>query len=109
MDELNKLGWNICLCEYQADTHIGQIYRDDPDKTSLAVVTNDSDLIVYDGVPSVTMPIGKSRELRTFSKSDVLQALGMPSSRHFQLTAILTRNDYFSGLPWYGIKRNADL
>lgn len=65
--------------------------------------------MVYDGVPCVTMPVGRSRELMTFSKDNLLQELNLPSSRHLQLAAILTKNDYFEGISMYGIKSNADV
>jgi hypothetical protein len=79
------------------------------DKESLAVISNDSDLMVFDGVPSITMPVGKSRELTTFSKTSLLEELDLPTSHHLQLAAILTKNDYFGGTKMLGIIRNAEL
>lgn len=106
---LKDLGWNVCSCPYQADTHIGELCRDEPDKSNLAVITADSDLIVYDGVPNVTMPVGRSHELTTFTKSALLQELKLPSSHHLQLAAVVTKNDYFPGLESFGIRTNANL
>ncbi|KAF9959610.1 hypothetical protein BGZ65_000239 [Modicella reniformis] len=51
------------------------------------------------------MSVGKSHELTTFCKANVLEKLDLPSE-HLQLTAILTKNDYFSGIYSYGIKSN---
>ncbi|KAF9946062.1 hypothetical protein BGZ65_010112, partial [Modicella reniformis] len=106
---LRVMGWEVCLCPFQADTHIGELCQKIQDKGNLAVVSGDSDLMVYEGVSSVTMPVGKSHELKTFSKAKVLQELGLPSSRHLQLAAILTKNDYFGGIRTFGISRNAEL
>ncbi|KAI8363131.1 hypothetical protein B0O80DRAFT_420925 [Mortierella sp. GBAus27b] len=109
VEGLTSLGWKVCRCPYQADTHIGELCRDETDKASLAVISNDSDLLIYDGVSCVTMPVGKSRELTTFSKASLLEELDLPSSRHLQLAAMLTKNDYFGGTRTYGIIRNAEL
>lgn len=106
---LRDLGWNICRCQHQADTHIGELCQMEPDKSQLAVITGDSDLIIYDGVPSITIPVGKSHELTTFTKSSVLKELNLPTSRHLQFAAIVTKNDYFPGTKTYGIRRNADI
>ncbi|KAK3806660.1 MAG: hypothetical protein J3Q66DRAFT_406798 [Benniella sp.] len=95
--------------ETAADTCIGKICRQDSHPETLAVVTNDSDLILYEGVNNVTMPIRKKRELHTFFKSNVLKLLHLPTVQHLQLAAVLTRNDYFSGIPWIEIKTNADI
>ncbi|KAF9344550.1 hypothetical protein BGX34_005554, partial [Mortierella sp. NVP85] len=106
---LKDLGWTVCRCHHQADTHIGQICRDVSDKSKLAVVTGDSDLIIYDGVPNVTMPVGRAHEWTTFSKDALIEDLNLPSSRHLLLTAVVTKNDYFPGIKTYGIRHNADL
>jgi len=108
-ESLRDLGWTVCRCPYQADTHIGEICRDVSDKSKLAVVSGDSDLIIYDGVPNVTMPVGRLHEWTTFSKTTLLEELKLPSSQHLQLTAVVTKNDYFPGIKTYGIRRNADL
>jgi 5'-3' exonuclease len=105
---LTDLGWQICHCPYQADSHIASLVKDAPEKDKIAIVTTDSDLLVYEGVTTVTMPVGKSRELTTFDKSAVLARLGLESDFELLLVAILTTNDYSKGLPWYGIVRNAD-
>ncbi|KAI8361142.1 hypothetical protein B0O80DRAFT_150963 [Mortierella sp. GBAus27b] len=55
------------------------------------------------------MPVGKSRELTTFSKAALLEELDLPTSHHLQLVAMLTKNDYFGGTRMLGIKRNAEL
>lgn len=105
---LTDLGWKICHCKYQADTHIASLVRDAPERDKIAIVTTDSDLLVYEGVTTVTMPVGKARELTTFDKSAVLVQLGLESDFELLLVAILTTNDYSRALPWYGIVRNAD-
>ncbi|KAG0283950.1 hypothetical protein BGZ98_006099, partial [Dissophora globulifera] len=60
-------------------------------------------------VPSITMPVGRARELKTFMKTDVLSALKLASPRHLLLASIVTKNDYFEGIPSFGIKKNIDI
>ncbi|KAK3825281.1 MAG: hypothetical protein J3Q66DRAFT_420200 [Benniella sp.] len=55
------------------------------------------------------MPVGREREFTTFNKADVMAALDLPSERHLLLTAILTKNDYSSPVPWFGIRKNAEI
>ncbi|KAF9962823.1 hypothetical protein BGZ65_007773 [Modicella reniformis] len=109
LEELLRLGWRVCRCPFQADTHIGDLCRKDPDNENIAVITKDTDLLVYEGVHSVTMPIGRAHELTTFNKADVLSSLSLPSARHLLLTAILSTNDYSNSIPWYGVHRNAEI
>ncbi|KAI8358157.1 hypothetical protein B0O80DRAFT_275249 [Mortierella sp. GBAus27b] len=105
---LEDLGWQVCHCPYQADSHIASIVKDSPEKDDIAIVTTDSDLLVYQGITSVTMPVGKSRELMTFDKAAVLEHLDLQSDFELLLVAILSTNDYSKALPWYGIERNAE-
>jgi 5'-3' exonuclease len=107
-DELSVLGWQICHCPFQGDTHIANLVRDAPDKENVTVMTSDSDLMVYEDVSSIVMPVGRSRELTTFKKSDVLKELGLESEFELLLASILTTNDYCKGVPWYGIRRNVE-
>jgi 5'-3' exonuclease len=101
--ELARLGWGVCTCDFQADTHIAQICQDH----EVEVVSGDSDLLVYEGINHITMPVGKNHELTTFQKSDVLSLLNLPSDRHLLLACLLTRNDYNEGIRGLGLKRNA--
>ncbi|KAI1321153.1 hypothetical protein EDD11_007719 [Mortierella claussenii] len=73
----------------------------------MAIVSNDSDMMVYEGVPTVTMQRGrgKSREFRTYRKTVSLSVLSLPLDKHLLLASILTKNDYFAGISWYGIRR----
>jgi hypothetical protein len=105
---LEDLGWTICHCPFQADTHIASLVKDSLEKDNIAIVTTDSDLMIYEGVTSVTMPVGKSRELMTFDKAAVLEHLDLQSDFELLLVAILSTNDYSKSLPWYGVQRNAD-
>ncbi|KAF9344356.1 hypothetical protein BGX34_005754 [Mortierella sp. NVP85] len=103
---LRDLGWRTCHCYFQVDTHLAQICKDDAESV---IITNDSDIMMYGNVNEVTMPVGKTRKLFTFTKTDVLNILELPTSRHLVLAAILTKSDYFAGIPWIGIKTNADI
>jgi hypothetical protein len=109
MDELIRCGWNVHQCPHQADTHIGETCSDLSPDDKVVVVTGDSDLIVYEGIWTVIMPIGRSRELTRFSKQDLLKSLDLPSERHLLLAAIATKNDYFEGIRCIGINRNVDI
>jgi hypothetical protein len=109
LHELENLGWMVCRCEFQSDTHIADICRRDSNKKDIVVITKDSDLLVYEDIDSITMPVGRAHELTTFKKDDVLASLSLPSARHLLLTAILTRNDYSAPIPSYGLHRNADI
>lgn len=109
MKELKKLGWIAYECPHQADTHIASVCSDNSADDPVTVVTGDSDLIAYRGIWNVVMPVGRSHELTNFSKSDLLTSLNLPSEQHLLLAAIVTKNDYFGGVKWYGIKRNTDV
>ncbi|KAK3816002.1 MAG: hypothetical protein J3Q66DRAFT_431540 [Benniella sp.] len=106
LDELSNLDWKVCRCQYQADSHIAELCRDDPDAV---IVTKDSDFIVYENTESVIMPVGRGHELTRFDKADVMTALKLPSARHLLLASILSKNDYSSPVPWFGIHRNAEV
>ncbi|KAK3825871.1 MAG: hypothetical protein J3Q66DRAFT_365588 [Benniella sp.] len=106
LDELSNLDWKVCRCQYQADSHIAELCRDDPDAV---IVTKDSDFIVYENTESVIMPVGRGRELTRFDKADVMTALNLPSARHLLLASILSKNDYSSPIPWFGIHKNAEV
>jgi len=106
LDELSNLDWKVCRCGYQADSHIAELCRDDQDAV---IITKDSDFIVYENTESVIMPVGRGRELTRFDKADVMTALKLPSARHLLLASILSKNDYSSPVPWFGIHKNAEV
>lgn len=109
MDELEQYGWKVHECPHQADTHIGELSSGRSENDEIVVVTRDSDLMVYEGVWNVVMPVGRSHELTTFSKAKLLSSLELPSERHLLVTALVTKNDYFEGTRWMGIKRNLEV
>lgn len=109
MDELRRYGWDVHECPHQADTHVGVLCSDLSESDNVVVVTRDSDLMVYEGVWNVVMPVGRSHELTSFSKTELLSSLDLPSDRHLLVTAIVTKNDYFEGIPSIGIQRNLDV
>ncbi|KAK3812839.1 MAG: hypothetical protein J3Q66DRAFT_412181 [Benniella sp.] len=106
LDELSNLDWKVCRCQYQADSHIAGLCRDDPDAV---IITKDSDFIVYENTESVIMPIGRGHRLTRFDMADVMTALKLPSARHLLLASILSKNDYSSPVPWFGIHKNAEV
>ncbi|KAF9941416.1 hypothetical protein BGZ65_003515 [Modicella reniformis] len=55
------------------------------------------------------MSIGRSNELTTFKKSDILAYLDLESPRQLLVVSITTKNDYFEGIPFQGIMRNAEI
>ena len=64
--------------------------------------------MLFEGIWNVVMPVGRSHELTRFSKTDLLSSLQIPSEGHLLIAGLVTKNDYFEGIPWFGIKRNLD-
>ncbi|KAF9979692.1 hypothetical protein BGZ65_006168, partial [Modicella reniformis] len=76
----------------------------EPDES--VVITRDSDLICFDRVSMVAMPMGQKREFMLFHKRELLEHLELPSAHHLLLAAVVTSNDYGKGLYRCGIKTN---
>ncbi|CAO3574865.1 unnamed protein product [Mortierella alpina] len=72
------------------------------EQDSIRIVTRDSDLMVYEGIPSMIMPIGKDHSLTTFSKEDLLGKLDLPSEKHLVLAG-KTSNDYVQNIKHLGL------
>ncbi|KAF8976772.1 hypothetical protein BGZ46_007981, partial [Entomortierella lignicola] len=106
-EELSRLGWTVCQCEFQSDTCIALHCREKQAGNDTIVLTRDSDLICYDEIETVAMPVGRKHELHVFTKSGVTEYLGLPSPLHLLLVAIATTNDYVQGIRQCGIKTNA--
>ena len=105
---LQQLGWSIHYCTHQADTCLAAVCQDSaPD--SITIVTSDSDLMVYEGVQSLVMPFGRSRELLIVDKKKLLQHLDLPSQQHLLLACIVTTNDYVKNIPYFGLSTNCDI
>ncbi|KAH7042883.1 hypothetical protein BKA57DRAFT_517812 [Linnemannia elongata] len=83
--------------------------KDASDPDAIVVVTSDSDLMVYEGIRHIMMPVGKSRELQLFDKTKLLDRLDLPSEQHLLLACIVTSNDYVKNLPYFGLLRNCDI
>jgi len=79
---LMKLGWTLHRCLHQADTCLAQVCQQAADPSLLIFITRDSDIIVYEGVDTITMPVGKAHELMTVSKESLLNQLDLPSDKH---------------------------
>jgi hypothetical protein len=109
MEGLRQCGWNAHQCSHHADTHIGELCTESPDKDEFVVVTRDSDMMVYEGIEQLVMPIGRRHELTLFKKSDLLSSLQLPSERHLMVASLVTKNDYADGIKWYGVKRNVEV
>ncbi|KAI8350266.1 hypothetical protein B0O80DRAFT_134092 [Mortierella sp. GBAus27b] len=107
--ELSIIGWTVCNCEYQADTHIAQVCQQATDKDKIEVISGDSDLLTYEHIPRIIMPVGRKHELTVFSKEKLLESLSLPSPRHLLVTSLVTKNDYFGGFQGMGVKRNAGI
>ncbi|KAG0057267.1 hypothetical protein BGZ83_000057 [Gryganskiella cystojenkinii] len=105
-DVLERLGWTVCLCEFQADTCIAQRNRDIPvtERANFRVITNDSDFFVYEDIESVTIPV--KGVLTTIFKKEFLEYLGLQSARQLLWAAMFTTNDYFKGGYGYGFLTN---
>ncbi|KAI8347585.1 hypothetical protein B0O80DRAFT_532956 [Mortierella sp. GBAus27b] len=105
-DELEATGWTICRCAFQADTCIGAACQGKGEEDGGIVITKDSDLICYDGVWTVAMPVGPKREMTLFTKRSLLEYLDLPTSQHLLMAGIITSNDYGKGAKYCGIKTN---
>lgn len=106
---LREQGWRIHQCPYQADTCLSRVCQDASDPDDVVVVTSDSDLMVYEGIRHIMMSVGKTRELQLFDKTKLLNRLDLPSEQHLLLACIVTSNDYFKNLPYFGLLRNCDI
>ncbi|KAF9346669.1 hypothetical protein BGX34_003720 [Mortierella sp. NVP85] len=104
---LQDMGWNLCECFCQADTHIGEIFRYATERDSMIVITGDSDLMVMDGIEQIVMPAGQRHVWTSFSKSALLKELKLPTSQHLQLVGVTTKNDYYEGSTKYGLHNNS--
>ncbi|KAI8355920.1 hypothetical protein B0O80DRAFT_528319, partial [Mortierella sp. GBAus27b] len=104
--ELEATGWTVCRCAFQADTCIGAACQGRGEEDGGIVITKDSDLICYDGVWTVAMPVGPKREMTLFTKRSLLEYLDLPTSQHLLMTGIITSNDYGKGAKYCGIKTN---
>ncbi|KAF9993625.1 hypothetical protein BGZ80_008074, partial [Entomortierella chlamydospora] len=105
-EELSRLGWTVCQCEFQSDTCIAVHCREKQAGNDIVVLTRDSDLICYEQINTVAMPVGRKHELHIFTKSGVTEYLDLPSPLHLLLVAIATTNDYVQGIRRCGIKTN---
>ncbi|KAI7828265.1 hypothetical protein BC939DRAFT_72748 [Gamsiella multidivaricata] len=106
---LEILEWHTCECPFQADTYIAELYQADNNKDDLAIITADSDMMVYQGVREITVPVGKYRELTTYKKADLLESLDLACDRELLLASIVTKDDYSKALPWHGFQRNTKI
>ncbi|KAF9950829.1 hypothetical protein BGZ70_001218 [Mortierella alpina] len=106
---LEDKGWTIHRCPFQADTCIANCFQVAQEQDSIRIVTRDSDLMLYEGIPSIIMPIGKDHALTTFSKEDLLSKLDLPSEKHLVLAGIVTSNDYVKNIKHLGLLRNCEI
>ncbi|KAF8923554.1 hypothetical protein BGZ58_002807, partial [Dissophora ornata] len=106
---LTRLGWNLHRCLHQADTCLALVCQVSPDPSLLIFITRDSDIIVYEGVQSITFPVGKSHELITVTKDSILRCLDLPSERHLLLACMVTSNDYVRNIPYFGLMSNCEI
>ncbi|KAG0329389.1 hypothetical protein BGZ99_002100, partial [Dissophora globulifera] len=105
---LEELGWPVHYCTHQADTCLAGVCQDNA-SDSIIIVTSDSDLMVYEGVQSLMMPVGRSRELMMFDKRKLLQHLGLKSEQHLLLACVVTSNDYVNNIPYFGLLTNCEV
>ncbi|KAG0358013.1 hypothetical protein BGX24_006097, partial [Mortierella sp. AD032] len=101
--------WQIHFCAYLADTCLARVCQDATEPDSVIIVTSDSDLIAYEGIQNVMMPMGKSHELQEFNKKKLLEHLDMPSDQHLLLACIVTSNDYVQNIPYFGLLTNCEI
>ncbi|KAI8602504.1 hypothetical protein EDD21DRAFT_413923 [Dissophora ornata] len=92
VNHLQNLGWigsSLCNCAFESDVCIASRYR-----TTDYVISGDSDLLIYDSVHQLAMPIyGAWKAFNLFRKADILRVLNI-TCYQFVLLGIITNNDY---------------
>jgi hypothetical protein len=106
LEALENCDWKICRCAHQADCCIASHVGRAPDKSVIRVITNDSDLLAFEDIISITIPAG-SGDWKTYFKDELLDKLDLPSPAHLLLVSVVTGNDYTRGVPYYGLASNA--
>lgn len=98
LSELGCLGWRCCPCAYPSDTCI--VKKAQESKLRIAVVSTDSDMMLYEDIDNVTIPFMCKgiTTYYTYLKSRVLYHLNLTSPCHLLLTGVLLKSDYFSGI-----------
>ncbi|KAG0226138.1 hypothetical protein BGW41_004258, partial [Actinomortierella wolfii] len=99
---MQQNGWQIAFCATEADVAIAVDCQPQD-----VVVTTDSDLLVYTSVRTVFRPIRRSRFL-VYDKVSVVAAIGL-TDRQLLILGIVSKNDYTSNIPRFGVKSNYSL
>ena len=99
---LRQSGFTVCRCRTESDVCIG--HGADP---SSIVITGDSDLFIYSNIGTIIRPLPKKRRaFVVYEKSEVLQALDLPSPQYLILFGIVSNNDYNGNAQGIGPVRN---
>ncbi|KAG9061854.1 hypothetical protein KI688_007005 [Linnemannia hyalina] len=103
---LRQSGWTICQCLNQSDTCIARTVNNAAVPGDIRVITKDSDLMAFESIMSVTMPVKNT--WTTFHKDELLNEHGLPTPVHLTLAALVSNNDYTNGVFSYGLTSNVD-
>lgn len=105
---LSEAGFGICRCSTEADVCIGHTLN--IGQQDIIAISGDSDLLIYDSISTVIRPIPKMRRVfAIYEKQDVLQTLGLATSKHLLLLGIVSNNDYNANAPGLGPVKNLQL
>ncbi|KAF9217482.1 hypothetical protein BGZ59_003810 [Podila verticillata] len=103
-------GLQFCQCHTEADLCIARC-SSIPLATSLtrAVMSADSDLLIYSAIQVVIRPMPKSRDFGIYSKDAILQTLHLDSPEHLVLLGTISDNDYVQNIRSLGLVRNVEI
>lgn len=94
-ESFQSLGFSSHVCHAEADPCIATACHESSGSTDkVAVVTKDSDLLVYCDVEMVLRPNPQDAGFVVYRKSEVLAALGLHRKEFLTLYGMTLRNDY---------------
>ncbi|GAB5587405.1 hypothetical protein Unana1_02305 [Umbelopsis nana] len=96
-------GWNIILCQGEADVHIGGLHLDE----SATVISGDSDLLFYPSVHNVLRPM-ETGSFHSYKESNILALLKL-TALPWTCVGIVSGNDYDNNIIGFGITTNHKL
>ncbi|KAI8605997.1 hypothetical protein EDD21DRAFT_427217 [Dissophora ornata] len=107
LEVLSQSGWSICRCLNQSDTCIARTVNNATAPGDIRVITKDSDLMAFESIMSVTMPVKNT--WTTFRKDKLLNKHDIPTPVHLTLAALVSSNDYTNGVFSYGLTSNVNM
>lgn len=100
--DLEKLGWQVCMCTGESDTCIARALQTDGTRY---MVSRDSDMFLHSSVGNMLRPF--KNFFLSYNREDILTALGLKEVQ-MQLLAIVSRSDFTQNVDGMGLKRNCE-